>query len=80
MTITIPPNIEAGNSLAERVDAAAFQRWLLLFLLAGAFLMLSSVRLAEKYCCSWSGALVRSFGISWMNVRDTSCFFGVWGS
>ncbi|CAE7226189.1 VPS52, partial [Symbiodinium sp. KB8] len=32
-----------GNRLAEKVDAAAFQRWLLLFLLAGACLMLSSV-------------------------------------
>ena len=41
---------QVGNRLAEKVDAAAFQRWLLLFLLAGACLMLSSVRLESKEC------------------------------
>lgn len=38
---------EVGNQLAEKIDGAAFHRWLLLFLIAGGLLMLSSGSLGQ---------------------------------
>lgn len=59
-----------GNQLAEKIDGAAFHRWLLLFLIAGGLLMLSSGNAVLSECSA--GLVVLSAILVLLSVRRGS--------